>query len=112
MYASEKKKVFELSIIASFRAISPWPPFFHPLYTLPSSGSIKKPGSWIVKSQSIIFSLIPNKPIAGLIVDAGEYLPCAARSKKGLLSSFTISLNSFCERPFAILLTEKDGELT
>ena len=30
LYASEKKKVFELSIIASLRLISPWPPFFHP----------------------------------------------------------------------------------
>ena len=54
----------------------------------------------------------PNKPIAGLIVDAGEYLPCAARSKKSLSSLSIKSSNSFFESPLAILLTENDGELT
>jgi hypothetical protein len=36
---------------------------------------MKYPGSFIEKFQSIKFSSSPNNPIAGLIVDAGEYLP-------------------------------------
>ena len=42
------------------------------------------------------------------MVDAGEYLPCAALSKNGLSSSFIRELNSFCVIPLAILFTEND----
>ena len=54
---------------------------------------------------------MPYKPIAGLIVEAGEYLPCPALSKKGLLESFSKSLNSFVDIPLVILLIENVGEL-
>ena len=72
---------------------------------------MKYPGSSKVKSQSIILFSIPKRAIAGLMVDAGEYLPCAALSKNGLSSSFIRKLNSFCVIPLAILFTENDGEL-
>ena len=46
------------------------------------------------------------------MVDAGEYLPCDALSKKGLLKSLISELNSFDEIPFDIALVEKLGVLT
>ena len=49
--------------------------------------------------------------MAGLIVDAGEYLPCAALSKKGLLGSFNKALNAFDEIPFDTSFEEKLGVL-
>ena len=66
----------------------PWPPFRHPLKTLPVSGKVKNPGSFISKSQLTILFDNPYIPIAGLIVDAGGYLPCKALLKKGLSASF------------------------
>ena len=47
----------------------PWPPFRHPLKTLPVSGKVKNPGSFISKSQLTILFDNPYIPIAGLIVD-------------------------------------------
>ena len=46
------------------------------------------------------------------MVDAGEYLPCDALSKKGLLISLISELNAFDEIPFDIALVEKLGVLT
>ena len=50
-------------------------------------------------------------PIAGLIVEAGGYLPCKARLKKGLFISLMRSFNSLSLTPFESLLIEYDGEL-
>ena len=99
-------------MIASIRLIFPCPPFFQPLYILLSSGSTKKPGSSIVYSQSIILFSSPYSPIAGFIVDAGEYLPCPALSKNGLSLSLSNWLKSACDIPLVILLIGNDGELT
>ncbi len=64
-----------------------------------------------MKFQSTIFSSIPNSAIAGFIVEAGEYLPCPALSKNGLLTSLISLLNSNEDMPLERPFTLKVGVL-
>ena len=81
------------------------------IYILPSSGNVKKPGSSIEKFQSINWFWTPNIPKAGLIVDAGGYLPFNALLKKGFFGSWINALNWLFEIPFDKSLIEYEGEL-